>query len=200
MNVTSDSAPASPPHLAQRLAAAAGELDGLSRIAIVCLIIAWFFADTLVVTLGTVKHGVRFFDMPALIGDPSRMFFSIETTFSVIAFGLLGCACLLAPLLAHLRRGRPAWFAYCAPLCLIVVCGLWLYSRTSSEFFTAPAAVGSLGSKVVRFANSLAHQGSDLVTRHVAVGFGGYLGLLAGVVLVIQGVRGFRARGWPRDP
>jgi hypothetical protein len=193
MDVTSDSAPARRPHLAQRVAAAASGLDALSKIAIVCLIIAWFFTDTLVVTLGTVKHGVPFYDMSALIGDPSRMFFSIDTTLSVIAFGLLCCVCLLAPLLSHLRRERLRWFAYWAPLCLILVCGLLVYSRTSSEFFTAPAAAGSLGSKVVRFANSLVHQGSDLVTRHVAVGFGGYLGLLAGLALAIQGVRGFRA-------
>jgi hypothetical protein len=180
-----------PLSLAQRMTAAVSDLDALSQFALVCLIIAWFFADTLVVALGSLKSGVRFYDLSAVIGDPSRLFFSIDTTFSVVAFGALCLACVLVPLVPHFFRGRLAWFAYCAPLALIVTCAVLLYSRASSEFFTAPALANSLGGKVVRFANSLVHQGGGLVSRHVAVGFGGYLGALCAVVLAIQGFRRF---------
>jgi hypothetical protein len=187
-----------PVGLRQRLGAAMADLDTLSKIALVCLIIAWFFADTLVVALGSLKTGVRFYDLSAVIGDPSRLFFSIDTTFSVVAFGGLCIACVLVPLTPHFYRGRFAWFAYCAPLALIVVCALLLYSRASSEFFTAPALANGLGSKVVRFANSLVHQGGGLVARHVAVGMGAYLGALCGVVLAIQGFRRFHTHHHPR--
>ena len=188
MNVPQDARPLS---TAQRLSAALSDLDTLSKIALVCLIIAWFFADTLVVALGTLKSGVRFYDLSAVIGDPSRLFFSIDNTFSVVAFGALCMACILVPLVPHFYRGRFAWFTYCAPLVLIVTCALLLYSRASSEFFTAPTLANGLGGKVVRFANSLVHQGGGLVARHVAVGLGGYLGALGAAVLAIQGFRRF---------
>jgi hypothetical protein len=73
-----------------------------------------------------------------------------------------------------------------------------LYSRASSEFFTSPALPDGLGSKVVRFANSLVQQGGGLVARHVAVGLGGYLGVLCGLVLAIQGFRRFHSHHHPR--
>ena len=180
-----------PLSLSQRLTAAVNDLDTLSKIALVCLVIAWFFADTLVVALGSIKSGVRFYDLIAVIGDPSRLFFSIDTTFSVVAFGGLCIACVLLPLTPHFYRGRFAWFAYCAPLALIVTCAVLLYSRASSEFFTSPALANGLGSKVVRFANSLVQQGGGLVARHVAVGLGGYLGALCALFLAIQGFRRF---------
>lgn len=198
MDVPQDVENLRPRSVSLRLTAAAGDLDTLSKIALVCLVIAWFFADTLVVTLGSIKSGVRFYDLSAVIGDPSRLFFSIDTTFSVIAFGGLCVACALLPLLPHFYRGRFAWFTYCAPLALIVTCALLLYSRASSEFFTSPALANGLGGKVVRFANSLVHQGGGLVARHVAVGLGGYLGALCGLVLAIQGFRRFHTHHLPR--
>jgi hypothetical protein len=187
-----------PRSLAQRLTDAAGDLDTLSKIALVCLVIAWFFADTLVVALGSIKSGVRFYDISAVIGDPSRLFFSIDTTFSVVAFGGLCIACVLLPLTPHFFRGRFTWFAYCAPLALIVTCAVLLYSRASSEFFTSPALPSGIGSKVVHFANSLVQHGGGLVARHVAVGLGGYLGTLCGLVLAIQGFRRFHTHHHPR--
>ncbi len=72
-----------------RLMTAAGELDGLSKFSIVCIFFAWFFIDTLVVSVGSVKHGVRFFDAAAVIADPTRMLFSIDTSFSAIVFALV---------------------------------------------------------------------------------------------------------------
>jgi hypothetical protein len=198
MDVPHDVEDPRPLGLTQRLTAAVADLDTLSKIALVCLIIAWFFADTLVVALGSLKSGVRFYDLSAVISDPSRLFFSVDTTFPVVAFGALCIACVLVPLTPHFYRGRLAWFAYCAPLILIVTCAVLLYSRASSEFFTAPALPNGLGGKVVRFANSLVHQGGGLVARHVAVGFGGYLGILCGVVLAIQGFRRFHTHHHPR--
>jgi hypothetical protein len=37
------------------------------------------------------------------------------------------------------------------------------------------------------------HRGGDLVARHVAVGFGGYLAALSSVALAIQGMRRFHS-------
>jgi hypothetical protein len=95
---------------------------------------------------------------------------------------------LFAPLAPHLRRNRAAWIGYLAPLALIVVCGLLLYSKTSGEILATPADAGGLKGSVMSFANKILQRGSDLVSRHVAVGAGGYVALLGSLVLAYCGV------------
>jgi hypothetical protein len=176
-----------------RLLRAAAELDTPSKFALFCIFFGWFLVDTLVVTLGSLQHGVRFFDISALIADPTRLFFGIQGSSQRIFFGLVCVLCLLAPLLPHLRRGRANWLGYLAPLLLMLVCGLLLYSRTSGEFFAAPSDAGHAAGNLIRFANELVHQGSGLVARHVSVAVGGYLALMASVVLALRGARRFRS-------
>jgi hypothetical protein len=177
--------------LAARIMAAAGGLDSASKFAIVSVFFAWFFIDTLEVSLGSIKHGVRFFDAAAVIADPTRLFFPIETTFGVISFALICCLCLLGPLAPQLWRSRLAWLAYLLPLTLIVVCALLLYSKTSNEILAAPSDGGGLRTSVLNLANKILQRGSDLVARHVAVGAGGYVALLGSLVLGYQGMRRF---------
>jgi hypothetical protein len=175
-----------------RVFSAAAEMDLSAKFGIVCVFFAWFFLDTLVVSVGSIKHGVRFFDAGAVIADPTRMFFSIDTTFGVILFAILCLACLLAPLAPHLRHTRAAWIAYLAPLALIVVCGLLLYSKTSGEILATPSDAGSLKSSVMSLANKILQRGSDLVSRHVAVGAGGYVALIGSLVLAYSGIQRLR--------
>jgi hypothetical protein len=174
-----------------RIITAAGELDPLSKFAILSVFFAWFFIDTLEVRLGSVKHGVRFFDASAVIADPTRMFFSIDTSFGVLVFALVCCLCLLGPLAPHLWRNRLAWLAYLLPLLLIVVCGLLLYSKTSGEILATPSDAGGVRTGVMNLANKILQRGSDLVSRHVAVGAGGYVAMLGSLVLGYQGLRRF---------
>jgi hypothetical protein len=174
-----------------RLFAAAGAMDLSAKFALVCVFFAWFFVDTLVVSLGSVSHGVRFFDAGAIIADPTRMFFSVDTTFGVLLFGALCIACLLLPLAPHLSRKRPAWLAYLAPLVLIVVCGLLLYSKTSAEMLATPSDAGGLKASVMGFANKLLQRGSGYVAKHVAVGAGGYVALIGSLFLAYLGIHRF---------
>jgi len=76
-------------------------------------------------------------------------------------------------------------------LILIMLCGALPYSGTSREFFAATGDAGSLGGSVIRFANNLVRQGSGLVSKHVSIGAGGYLGLIGSLVLSAQGLRRF---------
>jgi len=172
-----------------RVFAAAAEMDLVARLAIVCVFFAWFLLDTLVVSVGSVKHGVRFFDVGAVISDPTRMFFPIYTTFGVRLFAALCITCLILPLAPHLWRNRVAWVAYLAPLALMVVCGLALYSRTSGEILATPADVNGLRGSMMNLANKLLQRGSDLVSRHVAVSVGGYVALMGSLVLGYAGIR-----------
>jgi hypothetical protein len=183
--------PPAAPTLGARLSRAALELDTVSKFALLCILFGWFFLDTLVVTLGSLQHGVRFFDLSSVIADPTRLFFGVPGFTVRLLFGAVCALCLLAPLLPHLRRGRVNWLGYLAPLLLMAICGVVLYSRTSSELLVAPSNAGRAGSNLIRFANDLLHQGSGLVARHVSVGLGGYLAMIAAMVLALRGFRRF---------
>jgi hypothetical protein len=176
------------PTLGKRTSAA-GQIDGISFSAMLAIFIGWFFIDTLVVGLGSLQHGVRFFDITAVIGDPTRMFFGIEGSFQRILFGLVCLVCLLAPLLLHGRRNRLAWAAYLAPLALMMLCGALLYWKTSGDFFSVPGESRSVASTVIRFVNDRMHQGSVVVSRHVSIGVGAYLAFAGSLVLALQGLR-----------
>jgi hypothetical protein len=183
---------AAPPTLVARLLNAAGQIDLASKIAIVCVFFGWFLVDTLVVTLGSLQHGVRFFDMSAVIADPSRMIFGMHGSLHRTFFIPLCIGCIFAPLLPHFRRIAVLRLCYAAPLALMVICGVLLFWRTSGEFIVAPSNAGRVGGNLVQFANDLVHHGGDLVARHVAIGVGGYLALAASIVLALRGVRGLR--------
>jgi hypothetical protein len=186
-----------PPSLAARLREAAGQIDLSSKIAIACVFFGWFLLDTLVVILGSLQHGVRFFDISEVIANPSRMFFGLQGSLHRMFFIPLCVVCLYAPVLPHLRRIRLLWLSYAAPLALMVICGALLFSRTSREFIAAPSNAGQVGGNLIQFANDLVHRGGDLVARHVSIGVGGYLALAASMVLALQGVR--RLRKTPSD-
>jgi len=178
--------------LQARTVRAIAEIDVSAKLAIVCVLFGWFFMNTLVVSLGSLQHGVHFYDMAAVIADPTRLFFGVDTSFQRVFFGLICLVCLAAPVVPHLVHGKAAWLAYLAPLALILVCGILLYSRTSGEFFSAPSDANSMSGGLLRFANDLVRQGSDLVSRHIAVGAGGYLALIGSAILAAQGVRRLR--------
>jgi len=164
----------------------------------------WFLMNTLVASLGSFQHGVRFFDMSAIIGDPTRLFFGVNAPFHRIVFGMICLACLLAPLVPHLevaptplepislKKQKALWLCYAVPFALMVVVGVLLYIRTSGDFFADTGDPNSMTGSLVHFANGLVRRGSDMVSRHISVGAGAYLALLGSSVLASQGVRRFR--------
>jgi len=183
-------APAQP--MFGRICRAAWTLDASSKIAIASLIVGWFFMSTLTVSFGSLQHGVRFFDMSAVIADPTRLFFGIDSLLQRVLFGLICIACLGGPLLPQIIQRRAAWLGYLAPLVLMVLCGAILFSKTSGEFFSTPSNAGSVTGSFIRFANDLVNRGGGLVAKHISVGAGGYLALIASVFLAVHGLRRYR--------
>ena len=173
---------------------ALAKLDASSKLAIVCVAAGWFFIDTLVVSLGSLQHGVRFFDMSAVIADPARLFFGVDSALQRLLFGLICLFCLAAPLAPHLVKNRLARLAYLAPLALIVVCGALLYSRTPGEFFATPSNPNAANGGFIGFANDLVHQGSGLAFKHISISAGGYLALVGSIVLAVHGIRRTKRR------
>jgi hypothetical protein len=185
-----DVSPAQP--LLGRAMRALAKLEGSSKLAMVCVVFGWFFMNTLVVSLGSLQHGVRFFDMAAVIADPTRLFFGVDSALQRIVFGVICLLCLAAPLLPQVGKKRSAWLVYLAPLTLMSVCAVLLYERSSGEFFAPPSDTRALSASLIRFANDLVSHGGDLVARHISVGAGAYLALIGCAVLAAQGVRRYR--------
>jgi hypothetical protein len=181
------------PSWSSQVAAAAARLEAPGKIAIACIFLCWFLLDTLVVTLGSLQHGVRFYDMSAVIADPSRMFFGFHGWTHRAAFGVLCLVCLAAPVLPHFRQTRMLWLMYLAPLALMGICAALLLWRTSGQFIAAPSDAGGIGGNLVQFANGLVHHGSALVSRHISIGVGGYLAFVASLVLALRGIRRYRS-------
>jgi hypothetical protein len=177
---------------------AAGRLETSSKWAIVCIVVGWFFTDTLVTSLASLHRGIRFFYLPAVIADPTRMFFGVDYSMQSALFSVVCLACALAPVAAHLSTHRFARFGYLAPLVLIALCGAMLYSKASGDFFSATSDNG-IGNSVVHLANRLVARGSDLASRHVTIGSGGYLAAIASLVLAVQGIRGYRKQKAPPE-
>lgn len=183
--------PANRPLLSRGIHAFA-TLDSSSKLALACVAMGWFFMNTLLASLGSLQHGVHFFDMSAIIADPTRIFFGVEAPVHRSLFGFLCLACLLAPLAPHLRTSKVLWLCYALPLALMVVCGVLLYVRTSGDFFADPGPPNSMSGSLMHFANDLVRRGGDMVSRHIAVGAGAYIALLGSSLLASQGIRRFR--------
>jgi hypothetical protein len=179
------------PPLPARVWRALMTLESSSKLAMVCVAFGWFFMNTLAVSLGSLDHGVRFFEMSAVIADPTRLFFGGDTPVHHALFALVCLACLAAPAAAHLTRTRTGWLGHLAPLSLMLTCGALLYWRTSGELLAAPDDAASLQGSLMHLANDLVHRGTDLVSRHVSIAAGSYLAMIGCVVLAVQGIRRF---------
>ncbi len=173
---------------------AASRLDALTWLALTCILMGWFFLDTLAVAVGPVKHTVRFYELAALIDSPIQLLVGIDRShvLEVIALALMCIGALCTPLAPYLSNARSAWLACVAPLALMVVCGMWLYARTSGDLFATPATAGTLASDVFRLANDLLHRGSEPVARRVTIGAGSYLALAGSLFLAYRGIRRYR--------
>ena len=175
---------------------AASRLDGLTWLALACIVAGWFFLDTLVVMAGPWRRAVHFYELATIITNPLRLFVGINRAQlpGIIAFTVLCLGALCTPLAPFLTRVREAWLAYLTPLALMLICGAWLYARTSGDFLTTAADTGTLSSDVVRFANDLFHRASQPVARRVSIGAGSYVAIGGCLFLAYYGVRRYRER------
>src|SRR5450631_497646 len=102
------------PPIFNRVAQAFAQIEPVNKLALLFILVGWFFTNTLVVSLGSLRHGVRFFDMAAVIADPARLFFGVNPSFERVLFGLICLGCVGVPLMAHFMKQRIAWLAYLA--------------------------------------------------------------------------------------
>jgi hypothetical protein len=195
-----ESAIGAPNSWVQSLAAAAPKVDAAAWLSVVCILMGWLFFDTLAVNIGPVRHGIRFYDMAAVIVEPAQMFTGIRQTYALLAipFGVPCFAALSTAVVApFLWNVRAAWLAYLTPLALILLCGAMLYVRTSGEYLSTSNDTQTIANDLVHLANDLIHRGSEVLAKHVSISGGAYLALIGSAFLGWRGISRFRGGAKP---
>jgi hypothetical protein len=171
------------------------QVDRHTWIALLGLIVGWFFLATVVTTLGPVQQKYHFFDMLTVMLNPAWLLYGMGSShpFEAVVFGLLDVGVLVLPLVPYVVRTRSSWLLSTVPLLLMLLCGVELYRRTSGPYFAATERGGSWTHALVHFGNSVAEGIGNTAARHISVGLGAYLALLATMFLAIRGLRAFRA-------
>lgn len=171
------------------------QVDRHTWIALLALIVGWFFLATVVTTLGPVRQKYHFFDMLTVMLNPAWLLYGMGSShpLEAVVFGLLCVGVLVLPLAPYLLKTRSSRLLSLAPLVLMLLSGIELYKRTSGPYFAATQRAGSWAQALVHFGNSVAEGVGNSVARHISIGLGAYLALLASVFLAVQGLRAFRA-------
>ena len=171
------------------------QVDRQTWIALACLAVGWFFLATLVTTVGPVKQKYHFFDMLTVMLNPAWLLYGMGSSHPLesVAFGLLDLVVLILPIAPFVVRKRSAWLLSLAPLALMLLSGYALYKRTSGPYFAATERGGRWAQALVNFSNAVAEGVGDAAARHISVGLGAYLALLAALFLAVKGLRTFRA-------
>ena len=171
------------------------QVDRQTWIALICVVVGWFFLATVVTTVGPVKQKYHFFDMLTVMLNPAWLLYGMGSSHPLesVAFGLLDLAVLVLTLVPFIVKKRSAWLLSVAPLALMLLCGFELYAKTAGPFFEATQRAGPIANALVRFGNSVAQGTGNAVARHISIGLGAYLALLASGFLAVQGLRAFRA-------
>jgi hypothetical protein len=161
-----------------------GQLPRPFWASLAAVFVGWFPCDTLTTTAGGLRLHFHFFDLASLIAQPARLLTGIHRGDALtIPFGVL-CLAALAATLAPRFVGHPiARFGPCAPLGLMLLCGVVLYSVTSGDTFTAAPGASSVTNALTRFGNTLVGHASTVAARHIAIGLGVWLSLPAAVYL-----------------
>jgi hypothetical protein len=170
------------------------QVDRQTWIALLCLVVGWFFLATVVTTLGPIKEKYHFFDMMTVMLNPSWLLYGMGSSHPVeaVVFGLLDVAVLVLPIVPFVTRKRSAWLLSVAPLILMLLCGVELYEKTAGPYFEATERAGSFAQALVHFGNSVAVGAGNAVARHISIGLGAYLALGSSLYLAVKGLRAFR--------
>ena len=170
------------------------QVDRQTWLALLCLVVGWFFLATVVTTLGPVTQKYHFFDMLTVMLNPAWLLYGMGSShpLEAVAFGLLDVAVLVLPIVPFVVSKRSAWLLTVAPLLLMLLCGVELYEKTSGPYFAATQRAGSFAQALVHFGNSVAEGAGNAVARHISIGLGAYLALGASLYLAVKGLRAFR--------
>jgi hypothetical protein len=170
--------------------------DWVAVVCVACIALGWFAMDTLQVSLGGMGVGTRFYELLAVQRHPSVLLFGSRDAygaeifwFALLCSGVLGAALApqFAPALASRRRGTSAGIL---PLALMALMGAALYR--GGLRLDAAAPPDSLRADLLRLAQDALQRAQGGLARHVTVGSGAYLSLLASLLLAVRSLARLR--------
>src|ERR1700753_2209073 len=105
------------------------KIDAITWAAIACIVLGWFWLDTLTATFGPIQHSVHFYDLPVVMHDPRWLLTGVGNAFLLarVVFGLLCLVVITAPLRPRLGFPRVPYLLSSSPLLLMLLCGIVLY-------------------------------------------------------------------------
>src|SRR5262245_60565262 len=125
--------------------------------ALACLLLAWFSLNTLVVDIGRMSQGLRFYELWPVIEQPSRAITGVDRGHGLAktALALFAVVAALLVFLPVLWKHRLAWLAHLAPLLLLLVCFAALYVKTSAAYFDVTPGAGAIRSRTFGLLNAV---------------------------------------------
>lgn len=168
-----------------------GAVDLTRPIGVACILIGWFWLNTLITDLGRLQFNFHFPDLWTLIGNPAALLTgrSDGQTFATSVFSLLCIAAALAPLTALIRDTTATRLASLLPLIFMLLFGGLLYVKVSPDYFTTRARPDSIGGQFVALANSVTGSLVGKISERVTLGFGAYLSAGASLYLAFKAAR-----------
>jgi hypothetical protein len=166
------------------------KIDSLTWVAVGCVVLGWFWLDTLAASFGPVHNTVRFYDLPVVMHDPRWLLSGVRDAYLLarVTFGLVCLVVITAPLLPRLGFPHVPCLLSSAPFLLMLLCGIVLYVKSSSTQIAATDSLGRIGGYLAKWANGATNWTGDVVARHIAIGGGGYLAFGASGFLAVRGV------------
>jgi len=175
-------------------ARAAARLDSAALAAVAVILIGWFAMSTLVTDFAGLRQGFHFYEMWALVRNPARLFTGIgDDRLRLVLFAVLCFAALVGVFASYRYPQRAALLAYLVPLALMIVSGVLLYARASSDYLADDGRYGALGSQLMHWANNAANSLGHAAARRVRIGLGAYVSFAACLFLAARGLVKYRS-------
>jgi hypothetical protein len=164
-------------------------IDATSAVGIGLIAIGWFGMDSFNVAFPGYSQGTRFYQMLVILRHPAVLFTGIGGGhgLEVAVFTLLCVLALLAVLAPLWSTHRAAWLAAALPLALMLACFALLNSGSPGWQVEPASSSHALREDLLRFANDVMQRAQNHIARHVSLGAGGILSLLASAVLALRG-------------
>jgi hypothetical protein len=166
------------------------KIDGITWVAVACLVLGWFVLNTLSATFGPIQHTVHFYDLWIVMRDPRWLLTGVTDAYPLtrVVFGLVCLIVITAPFLPRLGFPNVPYLLSSAPLLLMLLCGIVLYVKSSTTQIESTESLGRIGGYIAKWTNGAVNWSGDVVARHIAIGAGGYLSFVASIYLAVRGV------------
>jgi hypothetical protein len=175
------------------------EIVGIpTLVAMVCVLVGWFFLSTVSMAFFGDMQTATFYDVMRVFNNPETGLGSLAgqgRSGGAGLYGLLTVVALLAPLAPHFVRQRKAWLAYCAPLGWMVLAVFIGYWKVSSSLSQASRQFGGFGGDT----RGMAREFIGGLLDAMSFGLGFYVAIAAGAYLAFVGVRRYRAGAGATD-